>query len=44
VGLALLELLGWVLEPLLWWRVGPRHEPPREDTRVLGDIAPRHRR
>lgn len=37
---AILELLALVLEPLLWLRFGPRHEWPRSDMHVLGDISP----
>jgi hypothetical protein len=41
MALPLLDLVG-LLEPLLWWRFDPRHKPPREDMRVLGDISPRY--
>ena len=36
----LLGLLG-LIEPALWAFLDPRHEPPRTDTKVLGDINPR---
>jgi hypothetical protein len=29
-----------LLELILWALLGPRHDPPRTDTKVLGDINP----
>jgi hypothetical protein len=37
---ALLTLLALLAEPLLWVWFGPRHDPPRTEMGVLGDIDP----